>query len=129
MNKLILSAAALTLTAVASAATVTQTCSATIQSVGACASADNAKSGILIAYWASSIDEAPADADIASNAADLRDAICLNFGIAPVSCTKEAADGALRRFLEGMVRSYRAAKKVSALPAQAAPVLDSQGNQ
>jgi len=111
-----------------SAATLTQACNATVQSIGACGAGDNAEAGVLIAYWVSSIDDAPGDADIASNALDFRDAVCSNFGIAPASCTAAAADGALRRYLENLVKAHRQAKKAAALPAQTAPVIDAQSN-
>lgn len=110
------------------AATITSNCTATVQGIGACAVADNGKAGVLIAYWASSVDDAPTDSEVASNAADLRDAICANFGVPSASCTAASADGALRRYLEGLVKSYRGSKKVVAIPTVPTPAIDAQVN-
>lgn len=109
-----------------SAATITTNCTAQIQSTGACGAGDAGESGALIAYWASLVDDAPADPDIQSNALDLRDALCAHFGVD--SCTTTAADGALRRFLENIVKQHRKAKKEAAIVQPATPVLDAQSN-
>ena len=108
-------------------ATVNINCTATVQSIGACGVGDNAEAGVLIAYWASLTDDAPGDSEINSNAIDLRDAICAAYGI--TTCTKESADGALRKYLEGLVKAYRNNKKVIAIPVQSNPIIDAQGNQ
>ena len=112
----------------AGAATINTNCTATVQATGACSAANNGVAGVLFGYWASLTDAAPADADINSDAIDLRDAICNNFGIATASCTAAAADGAVRKYLESLVKSYRAQKKITALPAQSNPALDGQQN-
>lgn len=111
-----------------SAATVTINCTATVQSIGACAASDAGKSGVLIAYWVSSIDDAPGDPDTSSNAIDLRDALCARFSIPPGNCTAAAADGALRKLLVLLVENHRHSKKVVAVPVPTTPVLDGQGN-
>lgn len=110
------------------AATVSQTCNATVQGIGACGAGDNGESGVLIAYWVSTIDDAPGDPNVASNAADLRDAICANFGITGAACTTAAADGALRKMMVEWVRAYRDGKAKAALAAPPVVALDAQSN-
>jgi|SRR6185295_7567500 len=126
--KALLPALLLLLATSAGAATINTNCSATIQSTGACGAGNNGVAGVLFGYWASLTDAAPADADINSDAIDLRDAICANFSIPSGSCTAAAADGAVRKFLENMVKSYRAQKKITAIPAPSNPTLDGQQN-
>lgn len=121
-------AALVLLSAPASAATVSQNCNGTVQGIGACGAGDNGEAGVLIAYWASTIDDAPGDPNVASNAADLRSAICANFGIANGACTAASADGALRRLLTEWVRNYRDQKAKAALAAPPVVTLDAQGN-
>jgi len=110
----------------AGAATSNQTCNATIQATGACSVGNNGVAGVLFGYWASLTDAAPADPNIASDAIDLRDAICANFRIS--TCTSAAADGAVRRYLEELVKAYRQAKQIQALSAPTSPTLDGQQN-
>jgi hypothetical protein len=110
------------------AATINTNCTAQVQATGACSSANNGVAGILFGYWVSLTDAAPADPDVGSDAADMKDAICANFGIASGSCTAASADGAVRRYLESLVTAYRRNKKVVAVPAAATPAIDSQQN-
>lgn len=128
MRHPILFVLALLLAVPCAAATVSQNCNATVQGIGACGAGDNGEAGVIIAYWASTVDDAPADPAVSSNAADLRSAICANLGIAEGACTTAAADGALRRLLVEWTKNYRKQKALGALPAQADPVLDGQGN-
>jgi len=113
---------------VAGAAAINTSCSATVQATGACSAANNGVAGVLFGYWVSLTDGAPADADINSDAIDLRDAICSNFGIATANCTSATADGAVRKYLEAMVVSYRKSKKVVAIPTVTVPTIDAQQN-
>lgn len=112
----------------AAAATVSQNCNATVQGIGACGAGDNGEAGVLIAYWVSTTDDAPGDPNVASNAADLREAICANLATSSGTCTTAGADGALRRMLAEWVRIYRDQKAKAALAAPPAVALDAQGN-
>jgi hypothetical protein len=92
-----------------------------------CSAAQNGASGTIVGFWASNVDAAPADPDVAADSADLRDALCATYGIPAASCTSAAADGALRKYLERLVANYRREKKQAAV-STTTPALDGQQN-
>lgn len=120
----------LTLTIVAGplfAATSSRTCDAQLQALGACSPANNGENGVIIVYWASSVDD-DARPEVAADALDLRDAVCARLLGIYSGCTAAQADGAIRRLLVDLVREYRRQLVEAAQPAAADAALDNQGN-
>jgi hypothetical protein len=106
---------------------VTQTCNATVQAIGACSPADAGESGVILAYWVSTVDDDPSP-EVQSDAVDFRDATCWQMGLAPEDCTKEKADGYWRRLMVDTTRAYRKAQREGTLAAPPDPTMDGQNN-